>query len=71
MNGKSELLGEVARYTAKFGISKVPRPPNWSGFRLTPLHVEFWRDGRFRLHDRLVYNRSGPAEAWTTETLFP
>lgn len=69
MKGKAELVGRVATFTAKFGIGKVPRPPHWSGFRLAPTYLEFWRDGKFRLHDRLIYRRVG--EAWTTETLFP
>lgn len=69
MAGMSELLKRVARYTAEFGLSRVPRPPHWSGFRLVPDRIEFWRDGRFRLHDRLVYTR--PDGGWTTEVLFP
>ena len=64
--GKAELLKRVAAVTAKYGLSKVPRPPHWSGFRD---RIEFWRDGRFRLHDRLVYLRDG--DGWCTETLFP
>jgi len=69
MRGKAELMGRVATFTAKFGIGKVPRPPHWSGFRLVPHYFEFWRDGKFRLHDRLIYRRA--ADGWTTETLFP
>jgi pyridoxamine 5'-phosphate oxidase len=45
------------------------RPPHWSGFRIAPERIEFWRDGRFRLHERLVFIREG--EAWRTERLFP
>jgi pyridoxamine 5'-phosphate oxidase len=69
MNGKAALLKEVAAVTAKYGISRVPRPPHWSGFRIVPEAIEFWRDGQFRLHDRLVYRRTD--DGWATETLYP
>jgi pyridoxamine 5'-phosphate oxidase len=66
-----ELEREVARYAAKFGLGKVPRPPHWSGFRLAPVRIEFWRDRPFRLHDRLVFEREKPEGAWRTSRLFP
>ncbi len=66
-----ELEKEVARYAAKFGLGKVPRPPHWSGFRIAPLHMEFWRDRPFRLHDRLVFERDAPEGGWRTSKLFP
>jgi pyridoxamine 5'-phosphate oxidase len=68
-HGRFELEREVARYTARFHIGAIPRPPFWSGFRLKPRRIEFWREGAFRLHDRLVYH-SGE-HGWTTERLFP
>lgn len=71
LEGRFELEREVARYTAKFGLGKVPRPPHWSGFRLAPIRIEFWRDRPFRLHDRLVFERERPEGAWRTMRLFP
>ncbi|MBM3541155.1 MAG: pyridoxamine 5'-phosphate oxidase [Alphaproteobacteria bacterium] len=64
-----ELEKRVAQFTAKFGLGKVPRPPHWSGFRLVPDEFEFWKDGAFRLHDRLVFRREGAG--WRTEKLYP
>jgi len=73
LEGRFELEKRIATFGAKYLVGQVPRPPHWSGFRLTPRLIEFWQDGAFRLHDRLVYTRSGPGdgESWTTERLYP
>jgi len=71
MKGRFELEKEVARFAAKYALKKVDRPPFWSGFRLTPKHIEFWRNRPFRLHDRLVFSRDNVKTAWQTERLFP
>jgi pyridoxamine 5'-phosphate oxidase len=63
------LEKKVAEAGLRFGLGKVPRPPHWSGFRLRPQTMEFWRDRPFRLHERLVFGRSG--NGWTTQRLFP
>ena len=66
-----ELEKQVAGFTAKFALGKVPRPPHWSGFRIVPRRIEFWRDRPFRLHDRLVFKRESGATRWQTEKLYP
>jgi pyridoxamine 5'-phosphate oxidase len=69
LSGRFELEKEVARFAAKFALGHVPRPAFWSGFRIVPQRVEFWHEGAFRLHDRLVYHRQNGE--WRTERLYP
>jgi pyridoxamine 5'-phosphate oxidase len=69
LEGRFALEKAVAEYTMKFGISEIPRPAHWSGFRVLPARIEFWRDMPFRLHERRVFTAT--ANAWTTEALFP
>lgn len=71
LESKFALEKEVARYTAKHAIGAVPRPPHWSGFRLAPVEIEFWQDGKFRLHDRLVFRRDTPEGDWEKTRLYP
>ena len=71
LEGRFALEREVARYTAKYALSSVPRPVHWSGFRVQPVSIEFWRDRLFRLHDRLLYRRDSLTAPWTTQRLFP
>ena len=59
----------VAKMALKFGVGPVPRPPGWTGWRLTPTAIEFWRSRAFRLHERLHFARAG--DTWTTQRLFP
>ena len=71
LEGRFALEKEVARFAAKYALTSVPRPPHWSGFRVQPLSIEFWRARPFRLHERLRYSRETLNSPWVTERLFP
>ena len=71
LESRFALEKQVAKFTAKFGVSKIPRPEFWSGFRIMPLSIEFWSDGKFRLHDRFKYDRTGLDQPWSMRRLYP
>ena len=71
LESRLALEKSVAIETARFGISTIPRPPHWSGFRLMPLEIEFWSDRPFRLHDRVVFRRETLDAHWTKTRLYP
>ncbi len=66
---RADLEAAVERETARFGDGEVPRPPHWTGWRVVPTSVEFWRDRPFRLHDRLRFDRVG--DGWKKTRLQP
>ena len=69
LDSRATLEAAVARETRRFAHGDVPRPERWTGWRLVPDRIEFWRDRPFRLHDRLRFERAGVA--WTTVRLWP
>ncbi len=71
LEGRFALEASVAMYGAKYALGAVPRPPQWSGFRIKPLSIEFWHDRPFRLHDRVVFRRPDPDGGWTKTRLYP
>ncbi|HEU6452458.1 MAG TPA: pyridoxamine 5'-phosphate oxidase [Gemmatimonadaceae bacterium] len=69
LSSDAELDERVREMEARFAGGTVPRPPHWSGFRVVPRRIEFWRNRAFRLHERLVYEREG--ESWRVTRLYP
>lgn len=70
LSSRGALMAEVAKVTAKHGPAPK-RPPFWGGYRITPLEIEFWADGAFRLHDRFRWSRAEPDENWNIARLNP
>lgn len=71
LESRFALEKEVAKFTAKFGTGTVPRPEYWSGFRIRPISIEFWSDGKFRLHDRRCFDRDATDQPWSLVRLYP
>ncbi len=71
LESRFALEKAVALQAAKFGVGTIPRPPHWTGFRVSPVYLEFWRDGAFRLHDRVVFRRTAVDQPWSRERLYP
>ena len=67
---RQTLMDQVDKAKIKHG-TKPQRPPFWGGFRLSPLEIEFWSDGEFRLHNRFVWKRMSLHEAWNISRLSP
>lgn len=70
LDSRTTLMAKVAKITAQKGPNP-PRPPFWGGFKITPVEIEFWADGAFRLHDRFVWRRKGLGENWEIQRLNP
>jgi len=65
----SALDERMAKYEKEFAGREVPRPDYWSGFRVSPQRIEFWKGQPNRLHERHLYTRAG--KGWKIETLYP
>ncbi len=70
LSSRASLVAEVAKVTARY-VANPPRPPFWGGFRITPVEMEFWADGEFRLHNRFRWTRRDPAAPWDIVRLNP
>ena len=70
LTSRGALMAEVAKITAQHGPTPK-RPPFWGGYRITPLEIEFWADGAFRLHDRFRWSRQEVSGTWDVTRLNP
>lgn len=66
---RDELIAAMEATEARFEGEDVPRPPHWYGYRVVPDQIEFWQDGAFRLHDRIVFSRA--KSGWEKTRLYP
>ncbi len=69
IESREALEAKVEETELSFKGKDVTRPPFWYGFRVLPQTIEFWRDRPYRLHDRLLFEKSG--DSWTTKRLQP
>jgi pyridoxamine 5'-phosphate oxidase len=68
---RGQMMDEVAALTAMIGDGDMARPAHWSGFRIVPVSIEFWKDGEFRLHDRVRFTRDDADAPWSSTRLYP
>lgn len=69
LDRKSSFLKRIASVAIKYAGRAIPRPPHWSGFRIIPSRIEFWKKKKFRLHERVVYEKQGTS--WRVFKLYP
>jgi len=71
LESRDQLEARLAELTEKFEGMPVPRPPHWSGLRVRPLSIEFWKSRANRLHERHLYTREKPGAPWSFALLNP
>ena len=71
IENRTVLESKIKKEEDRFKNKEVPRPPHWGGYRLVPTQIEFWRDKKFRLHERILYIKSNSNNEWTKKTLSP
>lgn len=71
IENRTILEANIKKEEDRFKNKEVPRPPHWGGYRLVPTQIEFWRDKKFRLHERILYIKNNSNNEWTKKTLSP
>ena len=71
LENRQALKDAVAALEERFdGKEDIDRPPYWSGYRVIPQRMEFWHDGEYRLHTRMMYTKDDSGN-WSREMLYP
>ncbi|NNE89033.1 MAG: pyridoxamine 5'-phosphate oxidase [Silicimonas sp.] len=70
LSSREALVAEAAKMGLTHGLNPK-RPPFWGGFRITPVQIEFWADGEFRLHDRFQWRKERTNGDWSVTRLHP
>jgi pyridoxamine 5'-phosphate oxidase len=65
---REELEKRVREIEERFP-AEIERPPHWGGYRVVPDRLEFWKDGKSRLHDRFAFTLSN--DVWQIHRLAP
>ncbi len=71
LESRFALEKAVAEYGLRYAVGEIPRPAHWSGFRIRPTSIEFWKDGAFRLHDRIEFRRKDGDAGWEKVRMYP
>ena len=71
LESRAALEEAVVRYADQFDGREITRPDYWRGYRVRPVVIEFWQNGDYRLHDRIVFRRAAPYGAWTKTRINP
>jgi len=71
LKSRDELLKSIEEFKKKYSNEKnIPRPKYWSGWNLNPIEIEFWLDGKDRIHERLCYIKKNNNK-WEKNLLSP
>lgn len=73
LQSRTHLANKVSALEAQYQGQEdsIPRPPHWGGYRVIPKAIEFWHDGEFRLHRRVVYTPRADGTGWDRKMLYP
>jgi pyridoxamine 5'-phosphate oxidase len=69
MENWQDLENRILAINEQFENQEIPRPPFWSGYRVIANNIEFWEEGKYRIHNRLLYKRQN--NKWLLNKLYP